>query len=141
MNVYMDGVFDMFHRGHLEAIKKVRKEAGIDGKVIIGIVSDKDAKGYKRSPIINELDRVEIVKNIKDVDMVIFPCPMSTNKEFIEKHNIDMVVHGFSDTNDFNNQKEFFKEIIELGKFKMQTYYDKISTSDIIKSIKNRKDL
>ena len=34
----MDGVFDLFHRGHLEAIKKVRKEAGVDGTVVIGIV-------------------------------------------------------------------------------------------------------
>ena len=141
MNVYMDGVFDMFHRGHLEAIKKVRQEAGIDGKVIIGVVSDKDAYSYKRIPIINEIDRVEIVSNIKDVDRVIFPCPMSTTKKFIEEHNIDLVVHGFADINDFNNQKEYFKEIIDLGKFKMQTYYDKTSTTDIIKNIKNRKDL
>lgn len=137
----MDGVFDMFHRGHLEAIKKVRQEAGIDGKVIIGVVSDKDAYSYKRVPIINEVDRVEIVSNIKDVDRVIFPCPMSTTKKFIEEHNIDLVVHGFADINDFNNQKEYFKEIIDLGKFKMQTYYDKTSTTDIIKNIKNRKDL
>ena len=93
----MDGVFDLFHRGHLEAIKKVRKEAGIDGTVIIGIVSDQDANSYKRWPIISETDRVEIISNIKDVDEVIFPCPMSVTKEFIEKHQIDLVVHGFAD--------------------------------------------
>lgn len=141
MNVYMDGVFDMFHRGHLEAIKKTRNEAGINGRVIIGVVSDKDANSYKRVPIINELDRVEIIKNIKDVDEVIFPCPMSVNRDFIEKHNIDMVVHGFADINDYNNQKEFFQEIIDLGKFKMQEYYNKTSTTDIIKKIKDRDDL
>lgn len=137
----MDGVFDMFHRGHLEAIKKTRNEAGINGRVIIGVVSDKDANSYKRVPIINELDRVEIIKNIKDVDEVIFPCPMSVNRDFIEKHNIDMVVHGFADINDYNNQKEFFQEIIDLGKFKMQEYYNKTSTTDIIKKIKDRDDL
>ena len=141
MNVYMDGVFDMFHRGHLEAIKKTRNEAGINGRVIIGVVSDKDANSYKRVPIVNELDRVEIIKNIKDVDEVIFPCPMSVNRDFIEKHNIDMVVHGFADINDYNNQKEFFQEIIDLGKFKMQEYYNKTSTTDIIKKIKDRDNL
>lgn len=133
----MDGVFDLFHRGHLEAIKKVRKEAGIDGTVIIGIVSDQDANSYKRWPIISETDRVEIISNIKDVDEVIFPCPMSVTKEFIEKHQIDLVVHGFADMNDFNKQKEFFKEIIDLGKFKVQEYYKGSSTTEIINKIKN----
>lgn len=133
----MDGVFDLFHRGHLEAIKKVRKEAGVDGTVVIGIVSDQDANSYKRWPIISETDRVEIISNIKDVDEVIFPCPMSVTKEFIEKHQIDLVVHGFADNNDFNKQKEFFKEIIDLGKFKVQEYYNGSSTTEIINKIKN----
>ena len=133
----MDGVFDLFHRGHLEAIKKVRKEAGIDGTVVIGIVSDQDANSYKRWPIISETDRVEIISNIKDVDEVIFPCPMSVTKEFIEKQQIDLVVHGFADNNDFNKQKEFFKEIIDLGKFKVQEYYNGSSTTEIINKIKN----
>lgn len=137
MRVYMDGVFDLFHRGHLEAIKKVRNDAGIDGTVIIGVVSDMDANSYKRWPIIKEDDRVEIISNIKDVDEVIFPCPMSVTKEFIDKHQIDLVVHGFADDNDFNKQKEFFKEIIHLGKFKVQEYYKGSSTTEIIKKIKN----
>ena len=137
MRVYMDGVFDLFHRGHLEAIKKVRKEAGVDGTVIIGVVSDMDTNSYKRWPIIKESDRVEIVSNIKDVDEIIFPCPMSVTKEFIEKHQIDLVVHGFADKNDFNKQKEFFKEIIDLNKFKFQEYYKGSSTTEIIKRIKN----
>jgi len=137
MKVYMDGVFDLFHRGHLEAIKKVKKEAGIDGIVMIGVVSDKDAKSYKRWPIISETDRVEIISNVKDVDEVIFPCPMKVTKEFIDKHQIDLVVHGFADKNDFNNQKDFFKEIIDLGKFKVQEYYNGSSTTEIINKIKN----
>lgn len=132
----MDGVFDLFHRGHLEAIKKVRIEAGIEGTVIIGIVSDTDANSYKRWPIINEKDRVEIVSNIKDVDKVIFPCPMYVSKEFIEKHQIDLVVHGFADNNDFEKQKEFFKNIIDIGKFKVHEYYKGSSTTEIIKKIK-----
>ena len=64
----MDGVFDLFHRGHLEAIKKTKLVAGKTGRVIIGVVSDEDTKSYKRNPIISEEDRVEIIKNIKNVD-------------------------------------------------------------------------
>ncbi len=131
----MDGVFDLFHRGHLEAIKKVRKEAGKDGSVIIGVVSDKDAYSYKRWPIICESDRVEIISNIKDVDEVIFPCPMTVDKEFLDKNKIDLVVHGFADEKDFENQKCFFSKIIALNKFKFQQYYQGVSTSDIISRI------
>ncbi|ULY68591.1 hypothetical protein [Chlorella virus XW01] len=136
MNIYMDGVFDLFHIGHLEAIKKAKEIAGNNGKVIIGIVSDEDVKSYKREPIINEKDRVEIISNLKMVDQVIFPCPMSTSKEFLEKNNIDLVVHGFSDDNDWNNQKVYFKNVIELGKFKKIEYFNKCSTTKIINKIK-----
>jgi cytidyltransferase-like protein len=132
----MDGVFDLFHRGHIEAIKKAREIAG-SGKVIIGVVSDKDAESYKRIPIINEDDRLEIIKNIKGIDKIIFPCPLKVDKEFVEKNNIDFVIHGFYDEKDWNIQKGFFQELIDLGKFKNVNYYDKCSTSSIIKKIKN----
>ena len=60
--VYMDGVFDLFHRGHLESINKCLKYGD---EIIIGIISDKDAESYKRKPIINQDDRSEIIKNLK----------------------------------------------------------------------------
>jgi cytidyltransferase-like protein len=134
----MDGVFDLFHIGHLEAIKKVKEIAGIDGQVIIGIVSDEDVKSYKREPIINENDRVEIIKNLKMVNRVIFPCPMTTTKDFLEKNNIDLVVHGFSDENDWNKQQIYFDQVIKLGKFKRIEYTNKCSTTSIINTIINR---
>ena len=80
MNVYMDGVFDLFHRGHLEAIKKVRQIAGVDGKVIIGVISDKDTESYKRKTIINEIDRVEIIK--KNDVLILREKPLSLKKAF-----------------------------------------------------------
>ena len=39
------------------------------------------------------------------------------------------------------NKKEYFEEIINLGKFKYQEYYKETSTSEIISYIKNRDDL
>ena len=89
-----------------------------------------------RKPIINELDRLELIKYNKLIDEVIFPCPLFTTKDFINKNKIDLVVHGFSDKNDFENQKKYFKDPIELGKFKQINYYDKTSTTKIINKIK-----
>lgn len=133
MIIYLDGVFDLFHRGHLESLKK-SKELGT--KLIVGVVSDKDCLSYKRLPIIDEKDRYEIIKSIKYVDEVIFPAPLYVTKEFLDKYNIDLVVHGFSDESDFEKQKNFFKTSIDNNKFKKINYYSKISTTDIIKKIK-----
>ena len=134
MRVYMDGVFDLFHRGHLESINNCLKYGDY---IIIGVVSDEDAKKYKRKPIINEIDRVKIVKNISKVNDVIFPCPLVITKKFILDNKIDIVVHGFFDEKDFEKQKEFFQIPIEMGIFKKVQYYKPISTTDIINKIKN----
>lgn len=135
--VYIDGVFDLFHRGHLESIRKAKNVFNDPDNtyLIVGVVSDEDCKSYKRTPIINEIDRVELVSNIKGVDEVVFPCPMIMNLKFIDKHNIDIVVHGFSNQKDKDNQFVFFADIIKNNKFKEIEYYDKISTTQIINKI------
>merc|ERR1712227_985554 len=115
--VYIDGIFDLFHRGHLESFIKTKNSIeNVNVEVIVGVVSDKDAEEYKRLPIINENDRVEIIKNLSVVSHVIFPAPLIVTKEFLEENNIDLVVHGFINQEDFNKQKEFFKVPIELNK-------------------------
>ena len=130
--VYLDGIFDLFHRGHLESIKQCKK---LGKEVIIGVISDKDAYNYKRLPIINENDRAEIIRNVKLVDEVIENAPLNINLEFLEKYNIDVVVHGFADENDYNKQKNCYEPIEKAGKFKRIEYYSKISTTDIINKI------
>lgn len=137
--VYIDGVFDLFHRGHLESLIKAKNIFNDTNNtlLIVGIVNDKDCESYKRKPIIKEDDRVEIIKNLKIVDDIIFPCPLIVTNEFLEKNNIDLVVHGFVDENDRQKQKEFFNEIVELGKFKEIDYYKETSTTKIIKKIKD----
>lgn len=136
--IYIDGVFDLFHRGHLESLIKA-KNALDDPEntfLLVGIVSDTDCADYKRVPIINELDRVEIVKNIKLVDDIVFPCPLVVNMDFIREHNIDIVVHGFCNDADREKQREFYSEINSKGYFKEIEYYSKISTTEIINKMK-----
>jgi cytidyltransferase-like protein len=135
--IYIDGVFDLFHRGHLESLKKAKNYYGNpdDTHLIVGVVSDIDCESYKRKPIISEDDRVEIVKSINIVNSIVFPCPLILTIDFIKMHNIDIVVHGFSNNNDKQNQELFFCEIKDY--FKEIEYYDKTSTTAIINKIKN----
>ncbi len=136
--VYIDGVFDLFHRGHLESLIKAKNALGDPDNtfLLVGVVSDADCAGYKRVPIINETDRVEIVKSIKQVDGIIFPCPLVVDMDFIHQNKIDMVVHGFSNDADREKQKEFYESIKSAGYFKEIEYYSKISTTDIINRMK-----
>jgi cytidyltransferase-like protein len=137
--VYIDGVFDLFHRGHIESIIKAKNVLNDPDNtiLIVGIVGDYDAISYKRKPIINEDDRKTIIKSIKYVDQIICPCPLIVTLEFIKKYNIDLVVHGFVSDEDRNKQKDFYNIIKMKGFFKEIEYYSKISTSDIIKNIKD----
>jgi len=108
------------------------------GTVIIGVIDDNTAKSYKREPIYNELDRLELVKSCKYVDKVIFPAPLIITEKFIDDHDIDLVVHGFSSSEDSKKQHEFFKVPIKLNKFIEIPYYNGISTTEIINIVKNK---
>ena len=143
----MDGVFDLFHYGHVRAINQcldiVRsKTDNISNEnsyeVIIGVISDQDTESYKRLPIFTLEERAEILKSIKGVGRVIAPAPLIVTKEFIEDNNIDIVVHGFANDEDFEKQKDQHKELIEMGIFQQIKYTDTISTTDIINRIKER---
>jgi choline-phosphate cytidylyltransferase len=140
--VYTDGIFDLFHRGHIEYLKACKNifkdlEEVEEVFLIVGIVNDKDATGYKRIPIYNENDRYEIIENIKCVNKIIKDAPLIITEDFMEEHKIDYVIHSFSNSNDEGAQDEFFKVPIQMGKFKKIKYYSLISTTDIIKKIKS----
>lgn len=66
---YTQGVFDMFHIGHLNLLNEAKKRCDI---LIVGVNSDNLVKEYKnKEPIINQNDRKCIVENIKAVNKAI----------------------------------------------------------------------
>lgn len=130
--VYMDGVFDLFHIGHLVAINQCAK---LGNRVIIGVTGDKDATGYKRLPIVPEFERVAIIKALGVVNDVVCPCPLVVTEEFMENYRIDLVVHGFANDHDAKRQEEFFEIPMKLGKFQRIPYYRGLSTTDRIQEI------
>lgn len=132
MIIYADGVFDLFHIGHLKHLKKI-KELYNNSTILIGVISDEVATKYKRKPIINEDDRVKMIKACKYVDKIIKNPPLKINEEFMNKYKIDIVVHAFSNKEDFDKQKnECFEIPIKLNKFKIIEYNKEISTTKII---------
>lgn len=130
--VYMDGVFDLFHVGHLQAIRQC---AALGNRVIIGVTGDKDASGYKRPPIVCQEDRVAIIGALREVHHVVCPCPLIVTEDFMKEQGIDLVVHGFANDNDAERQHIFFETPINMGKFQRISYHQGLSTTGILEKI------
>ncbi len=88
---YTQGVYDMFHIGHLNIIKHAKEQCE---KLIVGINSDELVRSYKnKTPVINENDRMEIVRNIKGVDEVILADTLD-KKTMFERLGFDAIFIG-----------------------------------------------
>lgn len=63
---YTDGVYDLFHVGHLNMIQTAKS---LCEYLIVGVHGDDVVEGYKHhKPIINEEDRKRIIASVKGVD-------------------------------------------------------------------------
>ena len=88
---YTTGVFDMFHIGHLNILKKAKEQCDY---LIVGVSTDELVQSYKnKTPIIPFEERAEIVSSIKYVDQVV--TQDSLNKvDAWKKYHFDVVFHG-----------------------------------------------
>ncbi len=88
---YTAGVFDMFHVGHLNIIKRAKEQCE---RLIVAVSTDELCESYKgKKPIIPFCDRVEIVKSVKYVDEVVVQEDRDKIKAF-EKYGFDALFVG-----------------------------------------------
>lgn len=88
---YTTGVYDMFHIGHLNIIKRAKEQCEY---LIVGVTTDELCESRKnKKPIICEKDRVEIVESIRYVDKVVLQSDMD-KLSAVKKYNVDAVFVG-----------------------------------------------
>ena len=129
--VYVDMVADLFHYGHANFLKQAKKHGSY---LIVGIHSDKVVEGYKRSPIMTMEERLDTVSSCRYVDEVVPNAPLIIDQKWLDTHQIDLVVHG----DDFSEEMEqlCYRTPIDLGIFRLVSYTSEISTTEIIRRIK-----
>ena len=129
--VYVDMVADLFHYGHANFLKQAKKHGSY---LIVGIHSDKVVESYKRSPIMTMEERLDTVSSCRYVDEVVANAPLIIDQKWLDTHQIDLVVHG----DDFSEEMEqlCYRTPIDLGIFRLVSYTSEISTTEIIRRIK-----
>ena len=98
--------------------------------------ADDEAATHKRRPMQVMEDRIAAVAACKYVDEVIPNAPWVFDATWIEKYQIDLVVHGddFSD----EQQNHLYRIPIEMGIFRTVAYTKGISTTKILRSLSRR---
>ncbi len=132
--VYVPMCVDYLHHGHINILKKAKKF----GKVIVGLMTDKAIKSYKkRKPIIKFQDRKKIVESLKIVDFVIPLKALNYPGEAI-KYQLDYFVHGtdWKKGPQSENRKKLIKTMKKWNGKVIEVPYTKgISSSKIKKSL------
>ena len=108
---YTTGVFDLFHIGHLNLLRKAKEQCDY---LIVGVNSDRLVQEYKKKiPVINEEERCVIVGNIKAVDKAVIVDTL--DKEAVhDKVEFDAVFIG-DDWNGSERWNETERQLAKMG--------------------------
>jgi glycerol-3-phosphate cytidylyltransferase len=113
---YTTGVFDLFHIGHLNILKRAKLECDY---LIVGITTDELAMSVKgEKPFIPFEERMEIVEAIKFVDEVV-PQVNYDKMEAWNNLKFDMMFVG----DDWKGTEEWIRIENDFGKYEIEVIY------------------
>jgi glycerol-3-phosphate cytidylyltransferase len=113
---YTTGVYDMFHIGHLNVIRRAKEQCDY---LIVGVSTDElVAHDKNKKPVIPFEERCEIVLAIKYVDKVV---PQSDKNKFVawEKYRFDKMFVG----SDWQGTPQWQKYEEQLAPFGVEIDY------------------
>lgn len=88
---YTTGVFDMFHIGHLNILRRAKEQCDY---LIVGVSTDEVVMEYKKhTPVIPFEERLAIVGAIKYVDKAVAQTSMDKLAAWEDLH-FDVMFHG-----------------------------------------------
>jgi len=113
---YTAGVFDVFHKGHLNLIRKSKEYCDF---LVVGVNSDELVEQYKKKKPIESLeDRMDIVGSIKYVDMVVKNDTLD-KIDALKKYGFDVIFIG----DDWKGSERWTKTEQELKQYGVDVVY------------------
>lgn len=132
---YTTGVYDMFHIGHLNIIRRAKEQCDY---LIVGVSTDENVKTYKhKTPVIPYEQRKAIVEAIRYVDQVV---PQENMDKFAawEKYHFDAIFHG-DDWKGSDMYNEIEAKLKAVGcDMVFLPHTDGVSSTDIVKKIHDK---
>lgn len=132
--VLVIGVFDLFHRGHVELLRRARE---LGSALYVVINGDDFTESYKRRPVMSENDRLAVVLACRYVDYAII-SNVHDAKPIIEKYGIKIIVHGDDWPHDaYMHQIRITEDYVKEKGIEMiyTPYYQGESTSQLIRRV------
>lgn len=129
---YTTGVFDLFHIGHLNIIRRAKEQCDY---LIVGVSTDELVEDYKKKrPVMSFEERSAIVAALKYVDEVV---PQTNRDKFSawEKYHFHKMFVGddWKGSSVFDEAQRRFSEVgVEVVYFPRT---DGVSTSDLVEKI------
>ena len=138
--VYTAGTWDLFHKGHLNLIRKSKMYGG---KLIVGVSTDELVFSYKRiKPFISFEERFEIIQSLKYVDLAVRQTKL-IDIEHLKLFNVDVVTIADSWKGKYIEGIDWMSK--QENKFVVYLQYTKGISSSIIRErivkeyLKNKK--
>ncbi|RBR22488.1 uncharacterized protein FIESC28_04463 [Fusarium coffeatum] len=133
VRVYADGVFDLFHLGHMRQLEQAKK-AFPDTTLVVGVTGDHETHKRKGLTVMSAAERAETLRHCKWVDEVIEDCPWVVTPEFLDENKLDYVAHDDlpygADEGD-----DIYQPIKAAGKFLVTQRTEGVSTTGLITRI------
>ena len=128
--VYVCGVWDLFHRGHVNLLSKAKDY----GKhIVAGICNDDTVETYKDRPSMPYEDRLAVIEVISLIDEIIYNAPAVTNEDFYVSNDLDIHVHG-----DDHKGNSAYDVPEKMGIMRWVPYTQGISSTEICDNIVKR---